>query len=63
MEYCAGGDLSTFIRSRRTIPEKYVRRFVQQIGKYEYDYKLKMIFTLFLSLCIEALTFNENRSN
>jgi serine/threonine protein kinase len=32
MEYCAGGDLSAFIKSRRTIPEKYVRRFVQQIG-------------------------------
>ena len=32
MEYCAGGDLSNFIRSRRTIPEKYVRRFLQQIS-------------------------------
>ena len=32
MEYCSGGDLSTFIKSRRTIPEKYVRRFVQQIA-------------------------------
>ncbi len=32
MEFCAGGDLSQFIKSRRTIPEKYVRRFVQQIG-------------------------------
>ncbi len=32
MEYCSGGDLSAFIRSRRTIPEKYVRRFVQQIA-------------------------------
>ncbi len=33
MEYCQGGDLSNFIRSRRTIPEKYVRKFIQQIGK------------------------------
>jgi serine/threonine protein kinase len=33
MEFCSGGDLSNFIRSRRTIPEKYVRRFLQQIGK------------------------------
>ena len=32
MEYCQGGDLSTFIKSKRTIPEKYVRRFVQQIA-------------------------------
>ena len=32
MEYCPGGDLSTFIKSRRTIPERYVRRFVQQIA-------------------------------
>lgn len=32
MEYCPGGDLSAFIKSRRTIPEKYVRRFVQQIA-------------------------------
>ena len=32
MEYCPGGDLSSFIKSRRTIPEKYVRRFVQQIA-------------------------------
>lgn len=32
MEYCQGGDLSNFIKSRRTIPEKYVRRFLQQIA-------------------------------
>jgi serine/threonine protein kinase len=32
LEFCAGGDLSSFIKSRRTIPEKYVKRFVQQIG-------------------------------
>ncbi|RNA33276.1 serine threonine- kinase ULK3 [Brachionus plicatilis] len=32
MEYCPGGDLSSFIRCRRTIPERYVRRFVQQIA-------------------------------
>ena len=32
MEYCQGGDLSTFIKSRRTIPEKYVRKFIQQIA-------------------------------
>jgi serine/threonine-protein kinase ULK3 len=32
MEYCAGGDLSTFIKSKRTIPERYVKRFVQQIA-------------------------------
>lgn len=32
MEYCQGGDLSSFIKCHRTIPEKYVRRFVQQIA-------------------------------
>ena len=32
MEYCAGGDLSTFIRSKRIVPEKYAKKFVQQIA-------------------------------
>ncbi|XP_077328784.1 serine/threonine-protein kinase ULK3 isoform X2 [Lithobates pipiens] len=30
-EYCAGGDLSHFIRSRRILPEKIVQIFLQQI--------------------------------
>jgi hypothetical protein len=29
----AGGDLSNFIKSQITMSEKYVKRFVQQIGK------------------------------
>ncbi|XP_070210335.1 serine/threonine-protein kinase ULK3-like [Littorina saxatilis] len=32
MEYCGGGDLSRFIRSKRTLPERIVRKFLQQIG-------------------------------
>ncbi|CAF5165079.1 unnamed protein product, partial [Rotaria magnacalcarata] len=33
MEYCAGGDMSMFIRSRRQLSEARARPFVQQIGK------------------------------
>ncbi|XP_055343291.1 serine/threonine-protein kinase ULK3-like isoform X2 [Paramacrobiotus metropolitanus] len=33
LEYCSGGDLSNFIRTRRRLPEAICRRFVQQIGK------------------------------
>ncbi|XP_041370529.1 serine/threonine-protein kinase ULK3-like [Gigantopelta aegis] len=33
MEYCSGGDLSHFIRSRRTLPERIVKRFLQQIAQ------------------------------
>ena len=33
MEYCAGGDMSMFIRSRQQLSEARVRPFVQQIGK------------------------------
>lgn len=34
MEYCAGGDLSKFISTRRVLPEYSVKRFLQQIGLY-----------------------------
>lgn len=33
MEFCAGGDLSRFIRLRRILPEKVARIFLQQLGK------------------------------
>ncbi|KGL83461.1 Serine/threonine-protein kinase ULK3, partial [Tinamus guttatus] len=32
MEFCAGGDLSRFIRMRRILPEKVVRVFLQQLA-------------------------------
>ncbi|XP_072881620.1 serine/threonine-protein kinase ULK3 isoform X1 [Hemitrygon akajei] len=32
MEYCAGGDLSHFIHSRRALPEQVARRFLQQLA-------------------------------
>lgn len=32
MEYCAGGDLSRFILTRRMLPEFVVKRFLQQIA-------------------------------
>nr|XP_046266647.1 serine/threonine-protein kinase ULK3 isoform X2 [Scatophagus argus] len=31
LEWCSGGDLSRFIRSRRILPERVARRFLQQI--------------------------------
>lgn len=33
LEWCSGGDLSRFIRSRRILPERVARRFLQQIGQ------------------------------
>ncbi|XP_068612835.1 serine/threonine-protein kinase ULK3-like, partial [Brachionichthys hirsutus] len=32
LEWCSGGDLSRSIRSRRVLPERVVRRFLQQIA-------------------------------
>ncbi|GCC20094.1 hypothetical protein chiPu_0018734, partial [Chiloscyllium punctatum] len=32
MEFCAGGDLSHFIRTRRALPEGVARRFLQQLA-------------------------------
>lgn len=32
MEFCSGGDLSTFIREQRTLPERIARRFLQQLA-------------------------------
>lgn len=32
MELCSGGDLSTFVKTRRTLPEKVVKRFLQQLA-------------------------------
>ncbi|NXO87508.1 ULK3 kinase, partial [Sitta europaea] len=34
MEFCAGGDLSRFIRTRRALPEKVARVFLQQLGEH-----------------------------
>lgn len=33
LEWCSGGDLSRFIRSRRILPERVARLFLQQIGE------------------------------
>ncbi|CAF4538127.1 unnamed protein product [Rotaria sp. Silwood2] len=38
MEYCAGGDISMFIRSRQQLSETRARPFVQQIVKNMYSY-------------------------
>ncbi|NXM40724.1 ULK3 kinase, partial [Gymnorhina tibicen] len=35
MEFCAGGDLSRFIRMRRLLPEKVARVFLQQLAPWE----------------------------
>ncbi|KAK7477825.1 hypothetical protein BaRGS_00030903, partial [Batillaria attramentaria] len=32
MEFCSGGDLSHFIKSKRALPERIVRKFLQQIA-------------------------------
>ncbi|XP_072038604.1 serine/threonine-protein kinase ULK3-like [Amphiura filiformis] len=32
MEYCSGGDLSVFIRKKQALPERFVRRFLQQLA-------------------------------
>lgn len=32
MEYCDGGDLSSFIRKRHKLPEQICRRFLQQLA-------------------------------
>uniref|UniRef100_UPI00358EDDFF serine/threonine-protein kinase ULK3-like n=1 Tax=Myxine glutinosa TaxID=7769 RepID=UPI00358EDDFF len=43
MEFCAGGDLSHFIRSRRRLPERLIRRFLQQLAsalKLLYEQKI-----------------------
>ncbi|XP_052060939.1 serine/threonine-protein kinase ULK3-like [Mytilus californianus] len=31
MEFCSGGDLSRFIRSKRTLPERVVKKFLKQL--------------------------------
>ncbi|XP_054720219.1 serine/threonine-protein kinase ULK3-like [Uloborus diversus] len=33
LEYCSGGDLSHFIRSKKRLPEPLVQRFLQQLAK------------------------------
>ena len=33
MEYCSGGDLSDFIKTRKVLTEVKVRYFLQQLGK------------------------------
>jgi serine/threonine protein kinase len=33
MEYCGGGDLSHFIRSKQTLTEATAKRFLRQLGR------------------------------
>ncbi|XP_041877697.1 serine/threonine-protein kinase ULK3 isoform X1 [Corvus kubaryi] len=43
MEFCAGGDLSRFIRMRRLLPEKVARIFLQQLAcalKFLHDHNI-----------------------
>ncbi|XP_009999645.1 PREDICTED: serine/threonine-protein kinase ULK3 [Chaetura pelagica] len=43
MEFCAGGDLSRFIRTRRILPEKVARVFLQQLAcalKFLHDHNI-----------------------
>nr|XP_021402915.1 serine/threonine-protein kinase ULK3 [Lonchura striata domestica] len=43
MEFCAGGDLSRFIRMRRMLPEKVARVFLQQLAcalKFLHDHNI-----------------------
>ncbi|NWX47727.1 ULK3 kinase, partial [Steatornis caripensis] len=43
MEFCAGGDLSRFIRMRRILPEKVARVFLQQLAcalKFLHDHNI-----------------------
>ncbi|NXV67579.1 ULK3 kinase, partial [Molothrus ater] len=43
MEFCAGGDLSRFIRTRRMLPEKVARVFLQQLAcalKFLHDHNI-----------------------
>lgn len=37
LEWCSGGDLSRFIRSRRILPERVAKRFLQQMGELSLD--------------------------
>lgn len=34
MEYCSGGDLSTFIKSRERLKESSARKFLRQLGEF-----------------------------
>ena len=34
MEYCDGGDLFAFIKSRNVLREKEARKFLRQLGNY-----------------------------
>ena len=38
MEFCSGGDLSQFIRTKRTLSEYVTKKFLQQLGMYYHDY-------------------------
>lgn len=57
LEWCSGGDLSRFIRSRRILPERVARRFLQQMGQslqvsfidFFFFFFFEGVSTLFLS--------------
>ena len=52
MEYCSGGDLSEFIRSRRALPERVARKFLQQLGTKCLTVKL---CSMLEALCVLAM--------
>ena len=51
MEYCSGGDLSNFIRSRNTLAEVEAKYFLQQLGTFSYN-----IFSPCLHVCAMRVT-------
>lgn len=44
MEYCSGGDLSAFIKTKQALPERTVRVFLRQLGMSIPNYLSKTIF-------------------
>lgn len=59
LEWCSGGDLSRFIRSRRILPERVARRFLQQMGQ-----SLQVSFIDFFFFFFEGVsTLFSNQTN
>ncbi|KAF5397882.1 hypothetical protein PHET_08690 [Paragonimus heterotremus] len=60
MEYCAGGDLSQFIRAKHRLPENLVRRFLRQLGLALQYLKLKNVVHMDLKPQNILLTSNSH---
>lgn len=59
LEFCGGGDLSKLIKSRKKLPEYFVKRFLQQLGNIKNEIFQKKFQFFYTAAALKYLSENE----